>query len=282
VLHDAVVTFLRPEITTRISGNWGDGGVLFFNLSPVWFVWSMGWTELFFHPLRNLTIGKGKGQMAWIALVLVLLTIQIPMYVFLRPAPWCLTILPVFLLFMLIGAKLRDRNIAERLGKVPALPAFITTILCFAAHFGLFVFNGNESYYVSKFGNRGALDVFTVILQILIAAPAMFFLARALGRVKPLERGLQWVGRHTLGILLLHCILGVVFCDILHNYIKPGPYWYLESSGIPLTSEIVLKSILTCVLSLATSIPVIILWEKLKGMLLGRIKERRERRDDKG
>ena len=280
VLHDAVVTFLRPEISNQISGTWGDGGILFFNLSPVWFIWSMGWTELFFHPLRSLTIGRGKGQMPWIALVLFLFAIQIPMYVYLRPAPWGLTIIPVYLIFMLIGAMFRNRRILERLMNVPPLPAFFITIVCFAAHFGLFLFNGNEGYYLSKFGNRGALDVFTVILQVLIALPAFFFFARAVGKVKLLAGGISWIGRHTLGILLMHCILGVVYCDLFKNYIKPGPYWYLETKGIPLTAEIVLKSILCWALAVASCIPILYIWDKVQEKLFGKLL--RERKQETG
>ena len=272
VLYDSVVTFLRPEISTRISSGWGEGGILFYNLSPVWFIWSMAWTELFFHPLRMLTIGKGKGTLSWVILVFVLLVIQVPMYVFLRPAPWGLTIVPTYLLFMLIGAKLRDRKAFQRLMDVRPLPAVIATVLCLAAHYGLFLFNGNESYYISKYGNRGALDVFTVLIQVLFATPAIYFISRGIGRLKPLSKGFAWFGRHTLGVLLMHCIIAVVYCDLLHNYIKPGTCWYPENIGIPLTAEIILKSILTCALSLLTCIPLILLWDKFRTWLFGRYK----------
>ena len=48
ILHDAAVTFLRPEITMQISEKWGGGGLLFNNLSPVWYIWALSWTMLIY------------------------------------------------------------------------------------------------------------------------------------------------------------------------------------------------------------------------------------------
>ena len=262
ILHDAAVTVLRPEITTRISAEWGNGGVLFLNLSPVWFIWGMLWTELFFFPLRKLL--DGKGEVIWCAAMLLLMGIQIPLYICMEPAPWGLTLVPTYLQFMLIGAKLREKNAVEMLKKIRPLPAFGLTVVCLAVHFGLFLFNGNENYYAGLIGRRGALDVFTVILQVLPAALAFFLIARAIGKVAWLHTGLEWLGRHTLGILMMHCLLGMVFCDMLGTYIKPGPNWYLELHNIPLTTEIILKSVLSCVLALAASVLLQLLWGKGK------------------
>ncbi len=266
VIHDSLVTFLRPEITTRIAARsaaaWGDGGTLFFNLSPVWFIWTMVWTELFFHPLRHLVMGRGTK--AWIALQVVLLGIQVPMYVFLKPAPWGLTVLPTYLMFMMIGVKLREWNVLERLDRLRLSRAIPISIACLAAHFGLFLFNGNESYYVSKFGNRGALDVFTVILQVVIIFPALYTLARCVGKFRWPALVLEWYGKHTLTVLLMHCLIALVYSDLLGVYCKPGSLWYLELADIPLTFEIIAKSSLSCLLALLTCIPMTILWEKLE------------------
>ncbi len=268
ILHDAAVTFLRPEITTHISSRWGEGGLLFFNLSPVWFIWSMLWTELFFHPLRKLLVGKG--ELKWALMLVLLLGIQVPMYLFLDPAPWELTIVPTFLIFMMFGAKLREWDAVNRLKKVKPLPAFGITVACLAAHFGLFFLNGNESYYVSIFGNHGAWDVFTVQLQLLLIFPAMFFLARAITKVGILAKGLGWMGRHTMYLLILHCIVTLVYSDILNIPCKLGDYWYLEPLGIEVSFEIVGKSLLACVLGLLTCVPIIMLWEVLEKLLFGR------------
>lgn len=286
VLYDALVTFLRPEITTRISSQWGEGGILFFNLSPVWFIWSMAWTELFFHPLRLLIVGKG--EKVWLLLLTGLIAIQVPMYVFLPPASWGLTVIPTYLIFMLMGAKLREWDVVSRLMKIKPPAALGITILGLAAQFGCFLFDGNESYYVSVLGDFGmqarnagvhdmmsAIDIPVVLLQLLCFLPAIFFIARFMLKIPVLSRGLVWMGQHTLAILLLHCILAVVYCDIFHSYIKPGTLWYLELNGIDLTAKIILKSILCCVLALITCVPLILIWEKLNKMLFSALAKRK-------
>ena len=271
VIHDVIITFLRPEVTTRINGTWGGGGILFTNLSPVWFVWSMVWTELFFHPLKRLIFGKK--ERVWVCFVIALFLIQNPMYVLLKPAPWGLTILPTYLLFMMIGLKLRERNAEEYLNRLSVPVAVAVTVLGLLFHFGLFLFNGNESYYRSEYGNRGLLDVYTVVLQVLVFVPAMYLLARAVKGIPLLSKGLQWMGRHSLMVLLTHCIIAVVYCDILHNYIRPGAYWYPELKGISLTGEIVGKSIITCILSLITCIPLCMLWDRVSVIRFKRSKK---------
>ena len=259
VFHDALVTFLRPEITTHISGSWGEGGLFFFNLSPVWFIWSMAWTELFFQPIRKWI--AGKGEKVWALVFILLIGIQIPMYVFLDPAPWSLTIVPTFLIFMLIGTKLREWNASERLLKVPTVHAVLITIVCFAAHYGLWCLNGFEYYYVSLYGKNGAWDVFTVILQVIVVLPAVYFLARGLGHLRIPAKVVGWMGRHSLSILLIHAPIGMVYCDILGVYSRMGEYWYLEWFGLKTTAGIVAQSVLVWALSLITCVPISLVLE---------------------
>ena len=278
VFHDGIVVFLRPELSSKIAGSgadWGQGGTLFNNLSPSWYIWSMVWTELFFHPLRKLI--KGKGEKAWIILFLILLGIQVPLYVFLPPASWNLTIVPTFIMFMLIGAKLREWDAFGRLAKVPPRHAVWISILCFAAHFGLFYLDGDESYYASIYGKNGAWDVFAVVVQAVIFFPAFFFLVRGLGRARILSKAMSWLGKHTIPILMMHDLFAMMYADLLHNYIKPGPqYWYLEFRGIEPTFEIIGKSILTLVLSLLTCIPLAMLWDKLVEFIFGKTQKHKE------
>jgi len=261
VLHETAVTFLRPEITVHISESWGVGGLLFNNLSPVWFIWSMAWTELFFHPLRKWI--TGKGGKVFLPVFILLVAVQIPMYVFLEPAPWGLTIVPTYLIFMLMGAKLREWKAAERLSKVPAVHAVWITIVLFAAHFGLWCLNGSEYYYVSVYGKNGAWDVPTVILQTIVALPALYFVARGLGHLGIIAKAVGWVGRHSLTILLMHAVFGMVYCDILGVYSRMGEYWYLEWFGITTTAGIVAQSFLVYVLSLVTCVPICLLLDRI-------------------
>ena len=254
ILHDAAVTFLRPEITSQISSEWGEGGVLFIHLSPVWFIWAMGFTELLYYPLAKL-LAK-RSLKIWVPAILGLMAIQIPLYICLEPYSWCLTVIPIYAVFMLIGLKLKELDVIEKLRNVPVLPTVIYTILFFAAHFGLFVFGGNESYYVSAFGTRGWMDVPLVVLQLLVAFPALFGVARLIAAFPHAAKRFRWLGQHTVTILLWHCLFGLIFSDLLDNYTKLGKYWYLENHGIELTPEIFWKSVLIFVLSILCSIPI--------------------------
>ena len=248
VVHDALVTFLRPEITTQISSVWGEGGNLFYNLSPVWFVWAMVWTELLFYPLAKMLYEKKTG---WtVVVILALAGIQIPLYIYLPAAPWCLTVIPIYAIFMLAGAKLKEWKTADRLKRLPPIPATCLCILCFAAHFGLFKLNGNESYYVSEFGMNGAWDIPAVILQMFFFVAAMFLLARLVLMIPKVSALFIHAGQNTFTYLLWHSFYAMILCDGFGMHSKMGPWWYMENFGMTVTTEIFLKSLAICVLSL--------------------------------
>ncbi len=255
ILHDAAVTFLRPEITMNISPRWGEGGILFFNLSPVWYIWALAWTLLLFYPLAKLV--SGRSTKVWLAVVLGLMAVQIPLYLFVEPLPWCLGVIPVYTVFMLIGVKIKELGIIEWLRKISVPKTIIYTIVFFAAHFGLYLFGGNECYYVSVFGTRGWLDIPLVVLQLLVAFPAFYGLARFMSMNRYLSRRMRWFGQHSLTILIWHCFFGMLFEDMLGTYDKLGnEYWYLEYAGLTVTPEIFWKSAAVFVLAILSCIPV--------------------------
>ena len=111
---------------------------------------------------------------------------------------------------------------------------------------------------------------------------AEFFFSKAVNRIRLLSRGLRWLGRHTLLILLMHGFLAVIYCDILHVYFKPGPYWYLGPYGIPLTWEIIGKSVLVVLLALATCIPVCLIVDRGKRLLSKKQQEKKQRDKENG
>ena len=252
ILHDAAVTFLRPEITTKISTEWGEGNTLFLNLSPVWYIWALGWTLILFYPIEKLVIGK---SLKWLAMVLFLIGIQIPIYLYVDALPWSLKIVPVFTVFMLIGMKAREINLVNRLKDVSLGMTALYTVVFFAVHFILFLFGGTESYYISILGTRGWLDVPLVVLQLLVAFPAFFGLARLISQVRPLAKYLSWVGRYSLTFLLFHSFFGLIFSDLLNTYSKMGPNWYMEFLGLTVTPEVFWKSVAVFVLSVICTMP---------------------------
>ena len=239
----------------NISPRWGEGGILFFNLSPVWYIWALAWTLLLFYPLAKLV--SGRSTKVWLAVVLGLMAVQIPLYLFVEPLPWCLGVIPVYTVFMLIGVKIKELGIIEWLRKISVPKTIIYTIVFFAAHFGLYLFGGNECYYVSVFGTRGWLDIPLVVLQLLVAFPAFYGLARFMSMNRYLSRRMRWFGQHSLTILIWHCFFGMLFEDMLGTYDKLGnEYWYLEYAGLTVTPEIFWKSAAVFVLAILSCIPV--------------------------
>ncbi|MBP5605886.1 MAG: acyltransferase [Ruminiclostridium sp.] len=241
-IHDAAVTALRPEWCVNISEEWGNGGVLYNNLSPAWFIWTMAWTELVFYPLAAWCCG-GNSRCRRLIAVIALTAIEIPLYIFVSPVSWELQLVPLFTVFMLVGAKIRDMKLIEREWKLSPVITALIAVICFAAVLGLFLLGGDESYYRGQIGTVGGFDVILTVLQLPISSIGFYALAKLILKLKWLSRGMIWIGRHTLMFLLCHDFFGMIAADAMHTYIKPGPMWYVENGGLTLTPEIFLKSL---------------------------------------
>ncbi len=263
VFHDVLVTFIRPELGVQISREWGEGGTLFINASPVWYIWAMIFTELLFYPIAKWCAGN-RGR--WIISVVLLLGIQIPLYIFVNPLPWQLNIVPTFTVFMLLGRLFKETGFFLGLSGLRIWQHLLIVLVGFAAHFGLFCFGGTEWYYICVYGTRGGWDIPLVIVQILIFAPALFSLAKLLGKLSRLNLALSWLGSHTLTILIWHSIFGMIFEDLFGTYLKMGQNWYLENHGIMVTGEIIGMSLLVGLLSLIASVLLALGEDKVRGM----------------
>lgn len=272
--HDLAVTALRPELCVQFSEEWGHGGVLYENLSPSWFIWSMCFTELAFFPFAKLCIGKP--HIRWWLTVGALTAIQIPLYVFVSPISHQLQLIPLFTVFMLIGAKVREAKLLEKEWKFNIPVTAVIVIVCFAAQIGLYLLGGNESYYAGHIGNLGWPDVILTIVQLPVGFVGFYALAKLIMKIKVLADGLIWVGKRTLVILMSHCFFGMVAADMMHTYIKPGPVWYVENIGLTVTPEIFLKSLAGTVIAVVCSIGVAILRDWLVGLRGGTAKTKQK------
>ena len=240
-LHDAFVTFLKPELCVLISEEWGQGGFLYSNLSPSWFIWSMLWTELIFIPTAE-WCGKGNPKVRGLISALVLTAVQIPIYMSAVHLPWLIQLIPLFTVFMLMGMMLRETGLLDREWKYnTALTAFIS-FLGFAASVGVFSLGGDNYFngYVGIYGN--GIDILLPIIQLVPGFVAFYAIAKMILRVRILSDGIIWIGRHTLTFLLCHCFFGMIASDMMKTYNRMGEVWYLEDAGLTLTPEIFWKS----------------------------------------
>ena len=146
------------------------------------------------------------------------------------------------------GVKQWKKNqVVEILCEKQVLILIPLAVVAGVIHFFIFDRFGSDLIYMSNLGEHGYLSVVAFILQVFIGGFALMTVAILLEKIKGIGDGIDWIGRHTLVILLLHCLIGGIVADILHTYNKPGPDWYIS----PLTSEIVIKSLISFVVSLA-------------------------------
>ncbi len=99
---------------------------------------------------------------------------------------------------------------------------------------------------MSVLGNKTFTTAILFIIETFVGGFALVVLANLLAKIKVCERSLEWLGRHTMVILLLHRIIAGVASDIMHTYNKSGEYWYVT----PLSPDVVIKSIVSFIISL--------------------------------
>ena len=234
--RDILHTYLRPELASRIVPQWGDGGPLFSNLSPVWYIWTMSWTTLLFVPLAD-AVGRDTKRTA--AACLILLAAEIPLYTLLPPSPWGLTHVPVYAAVMLFGAWAGGRDLLGRILTLDPRTAGACTAAAVLVHVLLFRWCGTDQMYAGALGTRGWIDPVMYFAQTLIGTFALLTLCRGIRRgCRAAGDALAWIGERSMTYLLWHCALGMIAADVLRTYIKPGPDWYVD-----LTPAIVWKSI---------------------------------------
>ena len=253
---DSVMTFLRPELTALLAPGY-TGGQLFNNLSPVWFVWTLVFSRLLFSVVMRFV---NESRIKLICSMAVLLVIGCLLYVHVPPLPWSLTLAPLCACIMMIGVILRKYRVLTKLLKVNLPLSFLISVAAGFIHYLIFINFGNESLYRSYLGDKGYLSAALYVVQLLFGGFAVFTIARAIDRIKHLGDVLAWIGKHTLIILLFHALIGGLAMDAMQTYNKPGEYWYLD----PLPVEVVIKSVISFVVSWAGCVGLCLLNGKLK------------------
>ena len=255
-LGDILMTYLRPELMAIILPEFS-GGQLFNNISPVWFIWTLLFSTLLF--LLCMEFAK-KNNARLIITTIVLLAIGIVMYVLIPAFSWCLQMTPFYAGIMMLGVILNRFTVFEKLEKINLGISSVIMIAAAIAHYFIFMNFGSDLMYLSIVGDKGFLSGIAFVIQIIVGGYALFTFSRIIALWKYSEEAFAWVGRHTLVILLFHCLIGGIAADIMHTYNKPGPDWYVD----PLTAETVIKSIISFIAAIAGSCGLAALNDKLK------------------
>ncbi len=242
--NDVVYTYLRPEFTNIIMRALGKPvdayGILYLNLSPVWFIWVMFFSCTFFYPTANIAYKSPRAFVSVIAICVVLGTIT---YTALPPLSWNLNQVPAYVVIMLIASILGQMDFIEKMSKIGTHIVVLTMICAFIAHVILFGPFGTDQMYAGEIARIGVLSPVMYIFQACIWAYAFVSLGILIDKVPVLNRFLSWTGKNTNIFLLTHCIFAVVACDVMGTYTKPGADWYIAD----LTPDIIIKSIISFV-----------------------------------
>ena len=262
--NDVVTTYLRPELVAKIAPSFGKTGQLFNNLSPVWFMWTLAWATIVFYLVMYF-VRKRTWMMGVSAVVLMI--IGAVFYVKIPPQSWSIHLAPLYAGIMMLGAILGKYRGIETLCKIPMIPAVVIAVIGGFLHYQIFEKFGSDWLYLSIFrvdkdfnGIFTYLTVTIFILEMFLGGFVLMVFARVIDKIKGCNKVLSWIGAHTYMILLLHCLFGGITADILHTYNKPGPNWYV----VPLTTTVVVKSVITFIVSLAACSSVVFVLERMK------------------
>lgn len=234
---DVLFTYLRPEFVQKITMKWGDGGQLFFNLSPVWFIWTMFFATILFFAVAEFAL---KDKIKYQITMICLFALGCALYLLLPPTPWSISLAPIYAAIMLLGAAAGKINIYEKFAKIPPLGMAAIFVAGVAVHVLIFNFCGTDLIYTGNIGSHGVLGVFLFFVQTLVGGAVLFVLANVFMKLGPVGKAVEYVGRHSLTFLLYHCFFGGIAMDIMQEHNKPGPYWYVE-----MNAEIFIKSLIS-------------------------------------
>ena len=173
---------------------------------------------------------------------------------------WSIQLAPFYAGIMMIGLALRRYDALEKLKKINLGLSCVIMIVAAVLHYIIFMKLGSDCIYQSILGEYGYLSDLMFVVQIFLGGFVLLTLARLINLSEYSKLAFTWVGRHTLVILLFHCLIGGIAADIMHNHNKPGPYWYLD----PLTTDVVVKSVISFIIAFAGCVALAVINDKLK------------------
>ena len=268
-LGEALLTYLRPELMEQIAPEFGSGDQLFFNLSPVWFIWTLAWASLLFYLVVYFVYDS---DVKMLISSLLLIAVGCVLYVLVDPLSWSLQITPLYAGLIMLGAYFGKHDLTEILDRISLVPSLILTLICMVGHYLVFENIGTDLMYMSILdkdgtvvGGRTYLAAAYFVVETLIGSFALYKISAPIKKAGRFGECMQWIGRNTLNILLYHCLIGGIAADIMHTYNKPGPDWYMENvEGRVLTTDVVVKSWITFIVSMVGCMVICRVLDKIK------------------
>ena len=258
-IGDVLFTYMRPEFVQHFTMKWGDGGQLFFNLSPVWFIWTLFFSTMVFFPAAEFAF---KSVSCYVVTFLVLFFAGSALYLLLPPTPWSITLAPMYASIMLLGAGIRHLQMLET-HRIPVWSRAVLTLVCIGLHICIFRFCGTDAIYTGNIGSHGLLGCVLFVVETLVGGYAMFNVADLFDQAGIVGISFGWIGMHSFDIMMFHCFFGGIVADMLWTTNKPGPFWYVE-----MTPEALTTSLISFVMGVSMSIAVCILKDSRKKQVI--------------
>ena len=173
-----------------------------------YFVWTMFWSFLLFYSTMKFLDDDNRKI---IAAIVVLLAVQALIVEFLSvQVPFFFNLGPFGAALMMAGRLLAKYSVFHWIEDCPRnRPAFwLVLIVCAVSALVLIIiFEPGISWDEMYYGKYGGASVFPFYAEALLVNVALVYLAMLFGKIPLLSKVLLLAGKHSLGLLLLHCFV---------------------------------------------------------------------------
>lgn len=269
-IRNIVYIYLRPELSVKVVGNMDPiKDMVFLDLSTTWFAWTLIIAYIVFIPLSKLIL---KSQALSIAATVAMFVLGNIIYVNVGSSPWNASLVPLYVSAMLLVQHLKYENIVAKIRKMNIVASITSTIAAMLAMFGMYFYILDDHMYEAQLGvfhllkfkhwsypygyakvnplveYKGLIWIEGTchILAGLICLYVGINIARYIRKIRGASKLLEYIGKNSLYVMILHSLIALPFVDLLHCINKMGAKWYLDD----LTPEITIKSIICAILSL--------------------------------
>jgi len=227
----------------------------------LYFLFVMFWAFIIFYALADRVVNDTRKAVAVIAILLVIQALMVE-FIDIR-LPMHLNKVPIAAAFMFAGALLARTDYFNRLenGKKDAR-YFLLPVISLAAGIGLcYVFQPNIVFDKGIFGSYGGWSVFPYFIEALLIFIPITYIGYAFSLIPKVSDAFAIIGRHTLGIILLHPLVGRMiagtFVTINANQFVP------DEVGVVARIALAIVTIIICVL-ICEAIPRVL--DRIKGL----------------
>ena len=203
-----------------------------------YYIWTMFWSFMIFYSVITFVDDDDRKT---ICAILILLAIQALFVEFLAiQVPFYFNLSPFGAALMFAGRLLAKRSAFNRIESYPRKdPKFwlFLAVCAVSALILVIVFQPGIIWDKMYYGEYGWASVFPFYIEAILVTFVLVYLAMLFARIPLVSKVLLLAGRHSLGLLLLHCFVAK-FILLLFN--EPVTYTWFPPTDTPVTVAVVL------------------------------------------